>query len=124
MAEGFLKSIDQSLTIVSAGTYPEKEVNSYAVKVMRDVGIDISLNHPKSVNNFMNEPFDFVITVCDHAKEVCPIFTGQVNHRLHIGFDDPAAATGTDEEILMVYRTIRDQIMSEFTKFYNSYLTN
>lgn len=124
MAEGFLKSIDQSLTIVSAGTYPEKEVNSYAVKVMRDVGIDISLNHPKSVNNFMNEPFDFVITVCDHAKEVCPIFTGQVNHRLHIGFDDPAAATGTDEEILMVYRTIRDQIMSKFTKFYNSYLTN
>ena len=124
MAEGFLKSIDQSLTIVSAGTYPEKEVNSYAVKVMRDVGIDISLNHPKSVNNFVNEPFDFVITVCDHAKEVCPIFTGQVNHRLHIGFDDPATATGTDEEILMVYRTIRDQIMSEFTKFYNSYLTN
>lgn len=124
MAEGFLKSINSSLTVLSAGTKPEINVNPYAIKVMQEIGIDISPNNPKSVLGFINEPFDFVITVCDQAKEVCPIFTGHVKHRFHFGFNDPADARGSDEEILSVYREIRDQIVSTFLSFNNEYLTN
>jgi len=91
---------------------------------MLEIGIDISSHAPKPVKNFINESFDFVITVCDQAKEVCPIFTGDVKHRLHLGFDDPASATGTNEEILTVYRETRERIITEFIRFYNVYLKN
>jgi len=95
MAEGFLKSFDSSLEVYSAGTHPATKPNPYAVEVMAEKGIDISANQPKSVDLFVDQPFDYVITVCDGAKEVCPVFTGKVEHRLHIGFEDPADATGT-----------------------------
>jgi arsenate reductase len=122
MAEGFLKSFDHQSEILSAGIRPEKEVNPYAVRVMKETDIDISYQYPKNVKDFVNESFDFVITVCNQAQEVCPVFTGDVKQRLHIGFEDPADAAGTDEEILLVYRKIRDQIRSEFEKFCRSYL--
>ena len=85
---------------------------------MKEIGIDINGERPKSVDQFTAEPFDYVITVCDHAKETCPFFTGKVVHRLHIGFDDPAEATGTEEEILSVFRRVRDEINEKFTEFY------
>jgi arsenate reductase len=85
---------------------------------MKEVGIDISSEHPKSVDQFLDESFDYVITVCDNAKETCPIFIGKVAHRLHIGFDDPADATGTEEEVLVVFRRVRDEIKTQFHKFY------
>jgi arsenate reductase len=87
---------------------------------MKEAGIDISQNKPKSVELFLDDPFDYVITVCDDAKESCPFFTGPVRHRLHIGFEDPAKVKGSDEEILKEYRKIRDEIKDEFLKFYNS----
>ena len=118
MAEGFLKSFDHSFKVFSAGTKPEKAVNPFAIKVMKETGIDISLNHPKNVNTFVNDSFDYVITVCDHAKESCPLFTANVKKRLHIGFEDPADAKGTEEEILKTYRRIRDEIKASFTNFY------
>jgi arsenate reductase (thioredoxin) len=118
MAEGFLKSFDKNLEVYSAGTHAEEVVNPYAVRVMKEKGIDISGHKPKSVDIFLKETFDHVITVCDGAKEVCPVFTGQVNNRLHIGFEDPAKARGTEEEILQVYRRIRDQIKEQFYEFY------
>ncbi len=118
MAEGFLKSLDSSMEVYSAGTNPEGVVNPNAIKVMKEKGIDISGGHPKSVNEFIEMPFDYVITVCDGAKEVCPVFTGDVKHRLHIGFDDPAQATGTEEEVMAVFRRVRDEIFRDFTKFY------
>ena len=117
MAEGFLKSSNKNLEVFSAGTNAETAVNPYAVKVMAEKGIDISQQRPKSVDLFLKETFDYVITVCDGAKEVCPVFTGSVKHRLHIGFEDPANATGTDEEKLNVYRKVRDQIEKEFLQF-------
>jgi len=119
MAEGFLKSIDKSLEIYSAGTEPGEKVHRKAVEVMAEKDIDISKGYPKHVNRFINTGFDWVITVCDGAKEVCPVFTGEVKQRLHIGFDDPAAATGTDEQITNVFRRVRDEIIRDFTKFYN-----
>lgn len=118
MAEGFLKSLDSSLEVFSAGTNPASRVNPHAIKVMNEIGIDISKGHSKNVDQFINQSFDYVITVCDNAKETCPMFTGDVKRKLHIGFDDPADATGTEEEVLPVYRRVRDEIVEEFTAFY------
>jgi arsenate reductase (thioredoxin) len=118
MAEGFLKSFDSRLGVFSAGTDPAPHANAYAIAVMKEAGIDISQNEPQSVDLFLSDSFDYVITVCDNAKESCPYFSGNVRHRMHIGFEDPAEATGTEEEILGVYRKIRDQIKEEFFKFF------
>ncbi len=117
MAAGFLKHWAPEFEIYSAGTKPEGRVNPYAIQVMKEEGIDISDGHPKSVDLFIDKEFDYVITVCDGAKEVCPVFTGKVKHRRHIGFEDPAEATGTPEEVLPVYRKVRGQIKNEFGKF-------
>ncbi len=118
MAEGFLKSFDSRLEVFSAGTHPAHEPNPYAVAAMKEIGIDISRNKPKNVDLFVDEPFDYVITVCGGAKEVCPAFTGQVKNRLHIGFDDPADAIGTPDEIMQVYRRVRDEIRDGFGGFF------
>jgi arsenate reductase (thioredoxin) len=120
MAEGFLRSFGPGLEVVSAGTKPEKQVSPYAVKVMNESGIDISAHFPKDVNQYVNDSFDYVISVCDKARESCPYFTGKVGQRLHIGFVDPADARGTEEEVMAEYRRVRDQIRSEFEKLYKS----
>ena len=118
MAEGFLKSFDSKLEVYSAGTAAEVIVNPHAVKVMRELGINISRQIPESVDNYLKGDFDFVITVCDGAKEICPVFTGNVKHRLHIGFEDPAKARGAEEDILPVYRKVRDQIKEQFSELF------
>ena len=120
MAEGFLKSFNRELEVYSAGTKPSTQVHPKAIQVMKEEGIDISKNYPKSVDQFLNQSFDFVITVCDNAKETCPVFIGKVGKQLHIGFEDPADATGTEEEILSVFRKVRDEIKIEFYKFFVS----
>ena len=122
MAEGFLKSFDSELEVYSAGTNPSKQVHPKAIQVMKEVGIDLSQNYPKMVDKFLNESFDFVITVCDNAKETCPVFIGKVGKQLHIGFEDPADATGTEEEILNTFRRIRDEIKNDFYEFYQKNL--
>ncbi len=114
MAEGILKNMHPDWEVFSAGTKPEKQVNPFAVKAMKEIGIDISKHFPKNVCQFTDSAFDLVLTVCDNAKEACPVFTGTVNKRMHIGFEDPADATGTDKEKLMVYRKTRDRIKIEF----------
>jgi arsenate reductase len=124
MAEGFLKSFDPRLEVFSAGTKPAERINPFAVRVMKEVGIDISEQFPKDVERFLNEEFDYVITVCDNAKETCPVFTGRVKNRLHIGFEDPAEAVGEEEEVLHVYRRVRDQIGEAFRKLYDEVLRN
>lgn len=118
MAEGFIRTLDPEFEVYSAGTRPEKEVNKYAVAVMKEIGIDISTQYPKSAEKLAGEPFDYVITVCDNAREACPVFTGDVKHRLHIGFEDPFGAKGTEEEKLEVYRKVRDEIRRDFSKFF------
>jgi arsenate reductase len=118
MAEGFLKSLDKNLEVHSAGTKPAEKVNPYAVKAMKEIGIDISSGIPENVNNYLDQSFDYVVTVCDSAKETCPVFIGDVKHRLHIGFDDPADVLGSKEEVMPVYRRVRDEIRKEFGEFY------
>ncbi len=118
MAEGFLKSFDKKLHVVSAGTEPGKEVHPKAIRVMDDINIDLSNNYPKSVNEFISDTFDYVITVCGGANDNCPVFTGSVKNRIHIGFDDPAEASGTEEQILSEFIRIRDEIKRDFHNFY------
>ena len=118
MAAGFLKSFDSHLEVYSAGTEPAARINPHAVEVMREAGIDISGGTPKSVKQFVNQSFDYVITVCDDADKNCPNFSGKVGKRVHIGFIDPAKATGTEEEILGVFRQVRDEIKQKFSDYY------
>lgn len=120
MAEGFMRSFDKDLNVYSAGTIAEGEVNPYAARVMSEVGINISNQTSDSVNQYLKKYFDYVITVCDGAKEICPVFTGKVKNRLHFGFDDPASHKGTEEEVLPVYREVRDQIKNKFYEFYKT----
>ncbi len=118
MAEGFLKSFDPGMDVKSAGTAPSDMVHPKAVEVMKEVGIDLSTHFPQLADDFINEAFDFVITVCGHAHENCPVFTAKVKEQLHIGFDDPAEATGSDQEIYSEFRRIRDEIRDRFHAFY------
>jgi arsenate reductase len=118
MAEGFLKSFDPTLEVFSAGTFPGQMVNAKAVKVMKEIGIDISRQVPKKVDKYIDEEWDYVITVCGGARDACPYFTGKVKSRIHIGFDDPADAMGDEEEVLAEYRRVRDEIRKEFLALY------
>ena len=122
MAHGFLQSFDKNLTVRSAGTEPAHKVNPLAVKAMKEIGIDISHHTPNMVDQYLHEEWDYVITVCDHANETCPAFMGKVKHRLHIGFEDPSHATGTDAFIWSEYIRVRDEIKEGFWKFYNDNL--
>ncbi len=112
MAEGLLNHYyGDNYTAASAGTKPSI-VHPKAIKVMNELGIDISNHRSKSVNEFTSELFEIIITVCDNAKESCPIFPGQAK-RIHWSFIDPAEATGTEEEILSVFRQVRDEILGK-----------
>ncbi len=118
MAHGFLQSFDKNIEVHSAGTFPASGINSTAVKVMAEAGIDISGHQPENVDRYINDKWDFVITVCDDANESCPVFAGKVKHRLHMGYEDPSLKTGTEEYILSEFRRIRDKIKNDFFKLY------
>jgi arsenate reductase (thioredoxin) len=120
MAEGLLKHFDSGLAVHSAGTEPAAAVHPLAVRVMAEIGIDISRQYPKLVDEFIDRDFDYVITVCDHANETCPLFVGKVKERRHMGFDDPAAAVGSEDEVLSVFRRVRDEMKAAFEGFYRT----
>jgi len=122
MAHGFLQSFDANLDVHSAGTQASGKLNPGAVQVMKEIGIDISQHTSDSVEKYLNEEWDYVITVCGGANESCPAFFGKVKHRLHIGFDDPSHAVGTDEFIKSEFVRVRDEIKAGFWKFYSENL--
>ncbi len=122
IAQGFLQSFDSKIEVHSAGTFPATKVNPRAIEVMSEVGIDISKNSPKSVDEFLNDQWDYVITVCDNAKETCPVFIGRVKKQLHMGFEDPSLFTGTEEQVMNEFRRIRDEIRTGLHKFYIDFL--
>jgi len=124
MAHGFLESFDSNLVVKSAGTEPSGSLNPKAVEVMKEIGIDIAHHTSDSVNKYLNEYWDYVITVCGGANENCPVFNGNVKHRLHIGFEDPSDAVGSEEYIWKEFRRTRDLIRSDFIKFYNELVAN
>jgi arsenate reductase len=109
MAEGLLRTFGGGdFEINSAGTDP-KELNPLAIEAMRESGIDISGQQSKSLERFLGQHFDYIITVCDRARDTCPTFPGD-NQRIHWGFEDPAAVTGTRAEQLAVFRRVRNEI--------------
>jgi arsenate reductase (thioredoxin) len=120
MSAGYLQSWSPALEVKSAGTNPSPRVNPFAIQAMKEAGIDISSGYPKAVSQFIGEAFDYVITVCDDADKNCPNFRGKVGKRVHIGFPDPAKATGTDSEKLAVFRAVRDDIQRRFREYYES----
>jgi len=122
MAQGYLQSFSRLLEVHSAGTFPAESVNPRAVEVMKEDGIDISTNYTKSVDTYLEKEWDYVITVCDDANETCPIFTGKVKHRIHMGFEDPAKAIGSDDVVYRKFRKVRNEIKEKFLAFYNAYL--
>jgi arsenate reductase (thioredoxin) len=122
MAHGFLQSFDQNLLVRSAGTEASGKLNQKAVKAMAEIGIDISQHTSDSVDLYLGQEWDYVITVCGGANENCPAFLGKVKHRLHIGFDDPSHAVGTEEFIWSEFVRVRDEIKAGFWKFYEENL--
>jgi arsenate reductase len=116
MAEGLLRhDAGDVYEVFSAGTKPTR-VRPEAISVMREVGIDISGHRPKSVDEFAGQDFDYVITVCDNAKESCPIFPAKTK-RIHWSIEDPAAARGSAEEILTAFRRARDELRARLQAF-------
>jgi arsenate reductase len=119
MAHGYLQSLNGNILVRSGGTGPASEINPKAVEVMAEIGIDISHHSPRSVDEFLDEEWDYVITVCDNARETCPVFSGRVKNRIHMGFEDPSHATGTPGFVHGEYIRIRNQICESFLGFYN-----
>ena len=110
MAEGWVNhELGETWQARSAGSRPAEAVHALAVLVMAEVGVDISAGRPRLVDTYLNESWDLVITVCDSARESCPVFPGPVE-TLHLSFPDPAEAEGTDDEVMAVFRTVRDSI--------------
>jgi arsenate reductase len=121
MAEGILQvAAGELMDVRSAGAKPAGYVHPLAIKVMAEIGIDISGHTSKHMNEFLNQPVTTVITVCGHVDQACPIYPGQVN-RYHWRFEDPAHATGTEEEILAVFRKVRDEIKRVFEPYAYGY---
>jgi len=118
MAHGFMVSFDKRMIVRSAGTEASGKLNPKAVAAMKEIGIDISHHTSDSVDMYLDDEWDYVITVCGGANENCPAFLGKVKKRLHIGFDDPSFATGTDDFIWSEYIRVRDEIKEAFYKFY------
>lgn len=118
MAHGFLASFNKNIEVSSAGTEASGKLNTKAVQVMNEIGIDISHHSSDSVDLYIDQEWDYVITVCGGANENCPTFLGKVKHRLHIGFDDPSHAVGTDEFIMSEFYRVRDEIKAAFYKLY------
>lgn len=118
MAHGFLQSFNSAVTVCSAGTEASGRLNAKAVKAMAEVGIDISTHTSDSVEKYLNDSWDYVITVCGGANESCPTFSGKVKARLHMGYDDPSHAIGSDEFIWSEFVRVRDEIKEGFYKFY------
>jgi arsenate reductase (thioredoxin) len=117
IAEGFLRAAaGEVLNVQSAGSKPAGYVHPLAIKVMAEVGIDISGHRSKHLNEFLNERVETVITVCGNADQACPIFPGQVN-RHHWGFFDPAKAVGSEEEVLAEFRRVRDEMRPVFEAY-------
>jgi len=124
MAHGFLQSFDKNIIVCSAGTEASGKLNPQAVAVMNETGIDISHHTSDPVEKYLGEEWDYVITVCGGANEACPAFWGKVKHRMHMGFDDPSHATGTDEFVWSEFRRVRDEIKEGFYKFYIENIKN
>lgn len=118
IAQGLMQSFDGNIEVHSAGTFPATEVNTLAIKVMSEAGIDISRQYPKPVDIYLNDEWDYVITVCDDANESCPVFPGKVKHRLHFSYVDPSFLQGSQEFIMSEFRRLRNNMKDVLYELY------
>ncbi len=117
LAEGILRAaLNEDFRVASAGSKPAGYVHPLAIRAMAEIGIDISNHHSKHLDEFLADEVKTVITVCGNADQVCPVFPGQIN-RHHWGFDDPAHATGSEDEQMAVFRRVRDEISCVFQAY-------
>jgi len=117
LAEGILRAaLGETCLVASAGSNPAGYVHPLAIRAMAEIGIDLSEHRSKHLDEFLNREVETVITVCGHADQACPVFPGQVN-RHHWGFEDPAHATGSEEEQMAVFRRVRDEIRRVFEAY-------
>lgn len=117
LAEGLLRrALGDDFAVASAGSNPAGYVHPLAIRAMAEIGIDIAAHRSKHLNEFLDQQVETVITVCGNADQACPMFPGQMN-RHHWGFDDPAHATGTEEEQMQVFRRVRDEIARVFQAY-------
>ena len=120
MAEGILKSFDKPFSVHSAGVNPEKKISPFAVKVMNEIGIDISKNTTKDIKDFKDENFDYLITLSEKAKNKCEQLDINVKESLHFDIKDPFEATGNNEEILLLYRKVRNEITTVIQNIFSN----
>lgn len=123
MAEAFLQKIDRSLEVFSAGLHPDESIDPMAIKVMDEIGVDISSKKPKSYHEFEGKEFDYLITLCDGTKDKIDTVKITAKHRIHLGFEDPRKAYCTEEQLITIYRDIRDEIKNELDYFYSRVLS-
>lgn len=124
MAEAFLQKMDKSLEVYSGGLHPDKDTDPMAITVMKEIGIDIDMKKPKSYHEFEGQEFDYLITLCDGTKDKIETVNIPAKHHMHLGFEDPKKAYCTAEQIIYVYRDIRDEIRNELDYFYTHVLLN
>jgi arsenate reductase (thioredoxin) len=123
MAEAFLQKLDKSLEVFSAGLHPDKNTDPMAAEVMKEIGIDIRTKKPKSYHEFEGMEFDYLITLCDGTKDKIETVNIPAKHHIHLGFEDPQKAYCTEEQIIYLYRDIRDEIKNELDYFYGNVIT-
>ena len=124
MAEGWLQSFDRNLTVCSAGTETAVQTYLLAIETMAKSGIDISQKRPKPIEQYLNESWDYIITLCSTVDENCPEFMGKVRHRLHLGTYDPSRAKETPESIASEFRRISIQLKKKMYEFYTDEILN
>lgn len=124
MAEAFLQKLDKSLNVFSAGLHPDENTDPMAIEVMKEIGINISTKKPKSYHEFERMEFDYLITLCDGTKDKIDTIDIQARHYIHLGFEDPRKAYCTEEQLIYLYRDIRDEIRNELDYFYAHVLLN
>jgi arsenate reductase len=120
MAEGIIKNIFPSVHCESAGSNPADKVNPLAIDILKEIDIDISQNRPKSIDKFINEEWDYLISVCANADDNCPVFIGNVKNRIRYYFDDPSDAIGNDEAKREAFRNTRDLMIQKFNVLFMS----
>jgi arsenate reductase len=124
MAEAILKDMDKNLEVYSAGLHPEPEVDPIAIRVMQEIGIDISLSKSRHYQEFEGMEVDYLITLCEGTKDKIASVNIPARHKIHLGFEDPRKTNCSDEQIIYTFRNIRDEIQNELEYFFSRILEN
>lgn len=122
MAETFLKELNPDMEVYSAGTKVAQQVHPKTIEVMMEAGYNITNNVPEDVSKHINQPWDYVVTVCDDAKESCPVFQAHIGKKIHYRFIDPATELCIEEQRIMLFRQVRDELKSKMKEFYFDFI--